>query len=153
MPLVSPQGAANLRSLMANTMHEVLAYMSQPQVSADCGILHRMWYTPSLPLRSMLPSLTHTATLTRPPTPLQAQQMVHSLTATLNRAYAKFNYRHRSFQGKVSILGHSLGSVMCYDVLCNQPSLYANLGVPTRPAPSTSIHFPALTFPGESMLM
>jgi len=30
-------------------------------------------------------------------------------------------------QGEVSILAHSLGSVLCYDILCNQPHLYARL--------------------------
>lgn len=30
-------------------------------------------------------------------------------------------------QGEISILAHSLGSVLCYDVLSNQPHLHANL--------------------------
>ena len=30
-------------------------------------------------------------------------------------------------QGEVSILAHSLGSVLCYDTLCNQPHLFAAL--------------------------
>ncbi len=30
-------------------------------------------------------------------------------------------------QGEVSVLAHSLGSVLCYDILCNQPHLYAAL--------------------------
>ena len=30
-------------------------------------------------------------------------------------------------QGKVSILAHSLGSVLCYDILCNQPQLWDQL--------------------------
>lgn len=30
-------------------------------------------------------------------------------------------------QGEVSILAHSLGSVLCYDILCNQPHLHKSL--------------------------
>lgn len=30
-------------------------------------------------------------------------------------------------QGEVSILAHSLGSVLCYDTLCNQPHLFEAL--------------------------
>ena len=30
-------------------------------------------------------------------------------------------------QGKVSLLAHSLGSVLCYEILCNQPHLFDNL--------------------------
>ena len=36
-------------------------------------------------------------------------------------------------QGQVSIMAHSLGSVLCYDILCNQPGLFAAL---QRPPPS-----------------
>ena len=30
-------------------------------------------------------------------------------------------------QGKVSLLAHSLGSVLCYEILCNQPHLFDQL--------------------------
>ena len=39
-------------------------------------------------------------------------------------------------QGGVSIMAHSLGSVLSYDVLCNQPHLYAGLHLPQLPAHS-----------------
>lgn len=39
-------------------------------------------------------------------------------------------------QGSVSIMAHSLGSVLSYDVLCNQPHLYAGLHLPQPPAHS-----------------
>jgi hypothetical protein len=38
-------------------------------------------------------------------------------------------------QGKVSIMAHSLGSVLAYDILCNQPDLYSALDV--RPLSSS----------------
>lgn len=41
-------------------------------------------------------------------------------------------------QGKVSILAHSLGSVLCYEILCNQPHLFDHLefNMHGTPAPS-----------------
>ena len=36
-------------------------------------------------------------------------------------------------QGKVSIMAHSLGSVLTYDILCNQPDLYSALNVKPLP--------------------
>lgn len=40
-------------------------------------------------------------------------------------------------QGKVSIMAHSLGSVLTYDILCNQPDLYSALNVrPLSASPS-----------------
>ena len=41
-----------------------------------------------------------------------------------------------SMQGKVSIMAHSLGSVLSYDILCNQPDLYSALNV--RPLSSSA---------------
>lgn len=38
-------------------------------------------------------------------------------------------------QGSVSIMAHSLGSVLSYDVLCNQPHLYAALNLPKAHSP------------------
>lgn len=35
-------------------------------------------------------------------------------------------------QGKVSILAHSLGSVLCYQILCNQPHLFDHLEFKTH---------------------
>ncbi|XP_050938602.1 phospholipase SGR2 isoform X2 [Cucumis melo] len=40
----------------------------------------------------------------------------------LNRLYMKFLRRNPGYDGKVSIYGHSLGSVLSYDILCHQES-------------------------------
>lgn len=37
-----------------------------------------------------------------------------------------------ALQGKVSILAHSLGSVLCYEILCNQPHLFDHLEFTTH---------------------
>jgi hypothetical protein len=39
-----------------------------------------------------------------------------------NRSYALFKQRNPSFKGKVSLLGHSLGSAVLFDILCIQRS-------------------------------
>jgi hypothetical protein len=38
----------------------------------------------------------------------------------LNRIYTLFKQRNPNFNGKVSFLGHSLGSAIMFDILCNQ---------------------------------
>jgi hypothetical protein len=52
-------------------------------------------------------------------------------------------------QGRVSILAHSLGTVLSYDVLCNQPHLFAALEV-NEGAPSPPPHPPAAKRPRPS---
>ena len=56
-------------------------------------------------------------------------------------------------QGKVSIMAHSLGSVLTYDILCNQPDLYSALNVrplsasprqPTEQRPGKPFQFTAM---------
>ncbi len=39
-------------------------------------------------------------------------------------------------QGSVSVMAHSLGSVLSYDVLCNQPQLHAALHLHQPPSQS-----------------
>ncbi|KAJ0080905.1 hypothetical protein Patl1_10713 [Pistacia atlantica] len=41
----------------------------------------------------------------------------------LNRLYLKFRKRNPGYDGKVSVYGHSLGSVLLYDILCHQENL------------------------------
>jgi DDHD domain len=47
----------------------------------------------------------------------------------MNRIYNLFRQRNPTFKGKVSLLGHSLGSAICFDILCRQP-LRNDLPVP-----------------------
>ncbi|KAL0370914.1 UNVERIFIED_CONTAM: Phospholipase SGR2 [Sesamum angustifolium] len=41
----------------------------------------------------------------------------------LNKLYLKFLKRNPGYDGKVSLYGHSLGSVLSYDILCHQENL------------------------------
>ena len=47
----------------------------------------------------------------------------------MNRIYTLFLQRNPTFKGRVSLLGHSLGSAICFDILCRQP-LDSHLAVP-----------------------
>ncbi|VAI88521.1 unnamed protein product [Triticum turgidum subsp. durum] len=47
------------------------------------------------------------------------------VSGQLNQLYMKFLKRNPGYSGKVSLYGHSLGSVLTYDILCHQESLSA----------------------------
>src|ERR1043165_139534 len=60
-------------------------------------------------------------------TPNYRELMINTVTKEANRVYNLFVERNPKFLengGKVSIYGHSLGSVLAFDVLCHQPPLY-----------------------------
>ncbi|KAJ3053402.1 hypothetical protein HK097_004378 [Rhizophlyctis rosea] len=47
--------------------------------------------------------------------------MVNYVTEELNRIYRLFKKHNPNFEGKVSLYGHSLGSLLAFDILCHQP--------------------------------
>ncbi|EOY17115.1 Shoot gravitropism 2 isoform 3 [Theobroma cacao] len=55
--------------------------------------------------------------------PIYCQSIIDSVSNQLNRLYLKFLKRNPGYDGKVSIYGHSLGSVLSYDILCHQENL------------------------------
>ncbi|KAM0947252.1 putative DDHD domain, alpha/Beta hydrolase [Dioscorea sansibarensis] len=57
--------------------------------------------------------------------PIYCQAIVDSVSNQLNRLYIKFIKRNPGYNGKVSIYGHSLGSVLSYDILCHQHNRYS----------------------------
>ncbi|KAM1013283.1 hypothetical protein EV1_042886 [Malus domestica] len=52
--------------------------------------------------------------------PIYCQDIIDAVSNQLNRLYLKFLRRNSGYDGKVSIFGHSLGSVLSYDILCHQ---------------------------------
>ncbi|KAI8433464.1 hypothetical protein MSG28_015499 [Choristoneura fumiferana] len=46
--------------------------------------------------------------------------ILNTVCGELNRVYSLFKARNPSFKGGVSLGGHSLGSVILYDLLCHQ---------------------------------
>ncbi|CAG8634174.1 9979_t:CDS:2, partial [Paraglomus occultum] len=67
-------------------------------------------------------------------TPSYREQMINTVTRESNRVYSLFVQRNPHFLevgGKVSIYGHSLGSVLAFDILCHQvpPSPSSSMGI------------------------
>ncbi|CAB3258257.1 unnamed protein product [Arctia plantaginis] len=52
--------------------------------------------------------------------PVFCQTILNTVCQELNRIYQLFKKRNPSFEGGVSLGGHSLGSVILYDLLCHQ---------------------------------
>lgn len=64
------------------------------------------------------------------------------VSSQLNALYMKFLKRNPGYNGKVSLYGHSLGSVLSYDILCHQENL-------TSPFPMDSVTFEAVNNQGD----
>jgi hypothetical protein len=54
-------------------------------------------------------------------TPQFRERMVRAVSREMNRIYHLFLTRNPTFSGRVSLVGHSLGSAICFDILCRQP--------------------------------
>nr|GEW46364.1 phospholipase SGR2 [Tanacetum cinerariifolium] len=55
--------------------------------------------------------------------PIYCQDIIDSVSNQLNMLYRKFLKRNPGYDGKISLYGHSLGSVLSYDILCHQETL------------------------------
>jgi DDHD domain len=54
-------------------------------------------------------------------TPQYRERIVRAVAREMNRIFTLFLQRNPSFKGRVSLMGHSLGSAICFDILCRQP--------------------------------
>ncbi|XP_068594446.1 phospholipase DDHD2 [Brachionichthys hirsutus] len=52
--------------------------------------------------------------------PTYCQTIVDTVASELNRLHTLFKQRHTAFNGAVSVVGHSLGSLILFDLLTNQ---------------------------------
>jgi hypothetical protein len=60
-------------------------------------------------------------------TPKYREMMISTVTKEANRVYKLFIEKNPKFienGGKVSLYGHSLGSVLAFDILCHQPPIF-----------------------------
>ncbi|KAF6111283.1 SEC23 interacting protein [Phyllostomus discolor] len=55
--------------------------------------------------------------------PTYCQKIVEKVGMEINRLHALFMSRNPDFKGGVSVAGHSLGSLILFDILCNQKDL------------------------------
>jgi hypothetical protein len=56
-------------------------------------------------------------------TPKYRQEMIFHVTEEMNRIYKLYKERNPQFKGKVSVFGHSLGSLLAFDILSHQSAL------------------------------
>ncbi|CBN78492.1 DDHD domain-containing protein [Ectocarpus siliculosus] len=61
------------------------------------------------------------------------QVIVQEVTQEINRILELFRKHTRDWSGKVSIVAHSLGAIICFDIMANQPSAGGGGGVPPGP--------------------
>ena len=57
-------------------------------------------------------------------TPRHRQEMINGVAKELNRVYSLYKKKNPNFSGKVSIYGHSLGSLLSFDLLSHQHERY-----------------------------
>ncbi|XP_001356520.3 proline-rich protein 36 isoform X1 [Drosophila pseudoobscura] len=55
--------------------------------------------------------------------PKYCQKIMNTVADALNEVYLKYRFRHPEFNGGVSLAGHSLGSLILFDLLCHQEPL------------------------------
>ncbi|XP_030239611.1 uncharacterized protein LOC115562352 isoform X2 [Drosophila navojoa] len=55
--------------------------------------------------------------------PKYCQKIMNTVADALNETYLKYRMRHPEFNGGVSLAGHSLGSLILFDLLCHQEPL------------------------------
>ncbi|EDV31730.2 uncharacterized protein Dana_GF14409, isoform D [Drosophila ananassae] len=55
--------------------------------------------------------------------PKYCQKIMNTVADALNEVYLKYRMRHPEFNGGVSLSGHSLGSLILFDLLCHQEPL------------------------------
>lgn len=58
--------------------------------------------------------------------------ILDEVAAEMNRVVALFRRHTPNFRGKISIAAHSLGGVICFDLLANQESAVEFAAVPSR---------------------
>ena len=52
--------------------------------------------------------------------PVYCQKILDTVSSEINRMYTLFMARNEKFEGEISFIGHSLGSLIMFDILCNQ---------------------------------
>ncbi|RKP00065.1 hypothetical protein CXG81DRAFT_13679 [Caulochytrium protostelioides] len=86
-------------------------------------------------------------------TPKYRRQMCTEVAAELNRLYALWMQKNPDFNGKVSIYGHSLGSLLAFDILCNQPHPQPKSPNGSAPSPTApQAPYPRLEFDVEHLI-
>ncbi|XP_011483079.1 SEC23-interacting protein isoform X1 [Oryzias latipes] len=68
--------------------------------------------------------------------PTYCQTILDTVALEMNRLYALFLKRNPDYRGGVSVAGHSLGSLILFDLLSNQKTVSPALVLPVMPTPN-----------------
>jgi hypothetical protein len=72
--------------------------------------------------------------------PIFSQNIINQVANSLNKKYSMFLNRNKEFNGRVSLAGHSLGSLILFDLLCHQnPTEFNGENLENPNDPSTPI--------------
>ncbi|XP_029466387.1 SEC23-interacting protein isoform X2 [Rhinatrema bivittatum] len=77
--------------------------------------------------------------------PTYCQTIVEKVCLEMNRLYALFRSRNPDFRGGVSVAGHSLGSLILFDILSNQTGITPAPAVPPDPPAVNGLQKPEST--------
>lgn len=72
--------------------------------------------------------------------------MVNIVTEKLNAAWKDFKSRNPQFNGRIALVGHSLGGVISYDIIANQPRDAPLSNSSSSESAFSDIKFPLLDF-------
>ncbi|KAL6499940.1 hypothetical protein OROGR_027850 [Orobanche gracilis] len=128
---ITLDGVRGLRTMLSATVHDVLYYMSPIycQDIIDSGeVLKRAVCKEIMRVGWFQGAMLSDYGTSKVPRPHEMRIGIHSsgsVSNQLNKLYLKFLKRNPGYDGKVSIYGHSLGSVISYDILCHQETLYS----------------------------
>lgn len=98
-----------------------LSFNNDDDVSETLPSLNDITVSELRPMRNMMGSVLFDILLYYEPQYLS--QIYHQVIYESNRQYDIFKKRHPDFKGKVSIIGHSLGSCIALDILTKQPDI------------------------------
>ncbi|KAF9433314.1 hypothetical protein BGZ76_009622 [Entomortierella beljakovae] len=107
---------------MANDDEEIQRDLSKPEAEESCPTMDDIMLDGVPTIRMLVSDVLMDVLLYM--TPNYKRDMMEVVTAELNRVYQKFIHHNPDFLrlgGKVSIIGHSLGSLLALDILNHQP--------------------------------
>ena len=115
---ITCSGTSRSRDSGTKTRIEVLPVQWRRTMNLHVDELAAALRPPGIPaLRSILHSTA--VEVLHYLTPIHRAAMLASLVTCLNSVFARFMLRNPEFSGPVTIVAHSLGSVLCWDILCN----------------------------------
>eukprot|EP00298_Acanthocystis_sp_HF-20_P015159 c21043_g1_i2.p1 GENE.c21043_g1_i2~~c21043_g1_i2.p1 ORF type:complete len:702 (+),score=274.53 c21043_g1_i2:53-2158(+) len=81
--------------------------------------------------------------------PNQCQIIMNAVAASMNSIYHEFQRHNPAWKGRASIVSHSLGTIISFDLLANQPSSTP----PPAYARNPGIQYPVLEFCPENLFL